>query len=51
MFEPNAPADLIRVGQNVRNSLPVLREQIRMPFGDVALSLLSEFDLGFAAPG
>jgi len=38
---------LIRVGQNFRNSLPVLREQLRMPFGDMALSLLSELDLGF----
>jgi len=41
----SASANLIRLGQGLRNSVPVLGQQIGMTLGDVALSLVGQLDL------
>jgi hypothetical protein len=42
--EPNAPAHSIGFGQGFRNPISVLRQQIRMSLGDMALPLLRQLD-------
>jgi hypothetical protein len=41
---PAATSDLVRVGQGLCHLPPVFRQYIGMPFGDVTLPLLGEFD-------
>jgi hypothetical protein len=45
--EPDALADLIRIGQGLCDPLPVLRQQIWMAFGNVTLPLLCQVDIAF----
>jgi hypothetical protein len=43
--EPSASTDLVRNGQGVYDALPMLRQQIWRPFGDVTLPLLCQINL------
>ena len=43
--EATARAHLIRIGQRSGNMISILRQQVRMPFGDMALPLWCQIDL------
>jgi len=43
--EPDASPNLVGTGQGLGHPLPVLREQIGMPFSDVTFPFLGQLDL------